>query len=132
MSAANGRAYEVDRKTGETWLLVGTQKLPHSQTEKKAQRLPYIEHIKVTGNASHRARYSDFDGKLYNGSSWKLTRVVFTLEAKEADGSVRWSRDHSKTLDLPTLQTGSFSVKLVGDTGASVSWTAIKEVYGYK
>jgi hypothetical protein len=133
MTGSQGVAYEVDRKTGESWMLLGINKVSHKgakDSRHKEQELPCGEAIKVTGNAGH--SYGYFSGKLYNGSDWIITRVIVSICAKEHDGSIRWSRDFSENLTIKPLSTESFSVALSGDEGIKdITWS-IKKVFGYK
>jgi hypothetical protein len=109
MSGDRGVAYEVDRKTGESWMLYGEKKIPQqggAESRHKEQELPSAEAAKVTGNAG--LSYGLFSGKLYNGSDWVVTKVVVNVSAKEDDGTIRWSRDLSEAVTIRPLTTESF------------------------
>src|SRR5438093_1289772 len=98
MTGSEGVAYEVDRKTGKSWMLRGARKIPQEggdESHQKEEELPYAAASQITGNAG--LRYNGlFDGKLYNGSDWVVTRVIVSVTAKEEDGTIRWSRDFSQ------------------------------------
>ncbi len=132
MTSSKGIAYEVDRKTGKSWALIGTRKIAQESPdikEKSERPLPYAERAKVTGNAS--LSYGSFSGKIYDGSSWTITRIVINVTAKDEDGSVRWCRDLSDDLEISPLETGHFSVTVTGEHGIKDSPWYIKEVYGH-
>jgi len=78
-----GYAYVVDRKTGESWLLAGEQKVAHEQTKptQGIVDLPSSELQKITGNGGF--GHGSFDGKLYNGSDWTISEIVVCITANE-------------------------------------------------
>lgn len=133
MMGSQGIAYEVDRKTGESWRLYGNRKIAQQgddESRQKEQELPYAEASKITGSAG--LSYGSFSGKLYNGSDWTVTRVIVSVSAKEEDGTVRWSRDFSEALTIKPLTSMSFEVTVVGDQGIKEAPWNIKKVFGYK
>ena len=133
MTGDQGIAYEVDRKTGESWMLYRSHKVPHRggrEDRHKEDQLPYPASSKITGNAS--LSYGVFSGELYNGSDWVVTRVLVNVSAKEDDGTVRWSRDFSETVTIKPLTTESFSITVTGGEGVKETPWTIKEVFGYK
>ncbi len=133
MTSSKGVVYEVDRKTGKSWALIGSRKIEHNSPdikERSERPLPYAEAAKITGNAE--LGYGTFFGNIYNGSGWVVTRVVINVTAKEDDGSVRWSRDFSDDIMIKPLNTQSFSVKVTGEHGVKEAPWNIKEVYGYE
>ena len=133
MVAAQNIAYEVDRKTGETWMLLGPKKTKQEiagATKRNALELPTEAAHLVTGNAG--LRYGFFSGRLYNGSDWILTRVIVNVSAKEEDGTVRWSRDFADDMLIQPMTTGALSISVVDDRGVKdVEWS-LKKVYGYR
>ena len=133
MTGDRGIAYEVDRKTGQSWMLYGGEKIPHeggAESRHKEQELPYSDAAKITGNAG--LSYGLFSGRLYNGSDWVVTRVVINVSAKEADDTIRWSRDFSEAVSIRPLSTESFSVIVAGGHGVTNAPWTIKKVFGYK
>lgn len=128
-------AYEVDRKTGESWLLAGARKIPQ-QTEaeirKKEQDLPGFEARKITGNASLKQQYGTFSGDLYNGSDWTVSKVVINVSAKEHDGKFRWSRDFSVPVEIKPLSTSSFSVIVHNCQGIGEAPWSMRTVSGHR
>ena len=129
MTSDRGIAYEVDRKTGESWMLYGVRKLPQRGRQKEEQ-LSHTVAGKITGNAS--MSYGVFSGKIYNGSEWVITRVVVNVSAKEKNGNIRWSRDFSEIVTISPLTTESFSITVLDSEGVKESLWNIKEVFGYK
>jgi hypothetical protein len=134
ITSSNGIAYEVDRKTGKSWVLFGGRKIeqesPDTQ-DRPEHPLPLAEKEKITGTAGL-GFDETFSGKIYNGSSWVVTRAVMNVTAKEEDGSVRWSRDFSADLKIKPLETASFSVAVTGERGIKLATWNIKEIYGYQ
>jgi len=54
MTGSKGVAYEVDRKTGESWVLYGALKIPQQgegQSPQKEEELPFAAASQVTGSA---------------------------------------------------------------------------------
>jgi hypothetical protein len=93
--------------------------------------VPTWEAAKITGNA-RLSGYGHFSGKLYNGSSWTVTKVIFRVTATEEGGATLWTRDLVENLEIAPLTTSEFSVSVTGDEGVKdVSWT-IKEAFGLK
>ena len=65
--SSKGLAYEVDRRTGKTWVLRGSAKeLQTSSDEEGLRQLPSTELLQLTGSASLPGTGS-FYGSLYNG-----------------------------------------------------------------
>lgn len=134
-------AYEVDRRTGETWLLEYESKTRHklqvadagmAEELHKGEMLPLDALLKITGNGGFEGGFGNyFSGKLYNGSDWTVAKVVFTVVAKDNNGSVRWTRDLAHDVGLEPLTTGSFRVPVTGEEGATAGWS-IKQAYGYR
>jgi len=91
--------------------------------------LPIIEQLKVTGQAEL-AFGSSFQGKLYNGSNYKLEKVVITITAREESGAIRWVRQFKDEIFIAPLKTGRFEVEVIGAEGAELSWD-IDKIEGY-
>ena len=130
--------YEVDSKTGESWLLSGGHKIAQEgdgESHEKEQELPHAEASKITGNADTDfqswIRSFQFSGKLHNGSDWTVTRVIVGLESKNVNGTVLWARDFSAPVTIKPLTVASFSFDVVDPLYSGTSWT-IKTVYGYR
>jgi len=118
LSSSQGVAYELDRKTGETWTLYKGKKMRHrgDVAKESAETIPPLEASKITGNAGF-SGFGFFSGKLYNGSEWTITKVVFTVTAKEDGGAIRWTRDLVDNTEVAPLMTESFAVSVTGDQG---------------
>jgi len=132
-TGADGFAYEVDKKTGQSWMLRGWRKTLQTdavESKQEEQELPSAQASKITGNAS--LEYGRFSGKLYNGSDWVVTKVVIGVAAIEKDGTTRWSRDFSATVTITPLSTESFSILVSGEEGIrDAPWT-IKKAFGHQ
>ena len=115
MMSSRGVAYEVDRKTGKSWMLLDKKKIPHEDITRREEELPPVEAAKVEGNAH--LSYGFVAGSIYNGSTWTLTRIIVNITAMEQDGSVRWSRDFSENIKVESLQSEFFSVHVNGIQG---------------
>lgn len=60
---APGVAYQIDKKTGRTWMIRGAVKTEHVDNEALSQQLPIEEWHKVTGNAGFSWGGDSFYGK---------------------------------------------------------------------
>ncbi len=132
-TGSEGVAYEVDRKTGESWGLRGGLKILQQgkgESRQKEEELPFAAASKITGNAG--LSYGQFSGQLYNGSDWIVTRVIVSVSAKDEDGTVRWSRDFSEAVTIRPLTTEYFSITVAGGQGIKEAPWIIKKVFGYK
>lgn len=135
MGSIKGVAYEIDKKTGKTWVLLGDIKKIHkeSQTTKDSKEniiIPSSQKRKVTGKA--RLRDGSFFGDLYNGSNWTVKKVVFLVRVIEKNGSIRWSRKFKDQLTIPPLTTKSFTVRVIGDKNLGYFWWRILEIRGIR
>ena len=133
ISGSQGVAYEIDRKTGDTWMLRGGNKTPHKWPKSKAksvEELSPFETAKITGNAGF--NFGSFSGKIYNGSSWTITKIIVTVTAKEENGSTRWTRDFAEDIEIQPLTTGYLSISVTGEQGVKEPAWSIKSVWGYK
>jgi hypothetical protein len=114
----------TNRVTGYTEFFRGGEWVPErgSERARKGRPLPPQELLKLTGNAN--LGYGGFVGKIYNGSPWVVTRVVFRVVAKEKEGSVRWSRALSDNIAVQPLSTASFFISVTGDSEiGSFEWS---------
>jgi len=125
-TAKDGKTYEVDKRSGRTWLLDGKKKVPVEDID--ASR-PILEEIEMTKDevaqiaAEARLSNGTFLGRIYNGTDKPLTRVIMRVTAKETDGTVRWSRDYTEGLFIKPLTTGHFNISVTdGDNLGDVSW----------
>jgi hypothetical protein len=129
-----GIAYEVDRVTGQSWMLAGANKKEHqnpSSTSESLSSIPWTELEKVTGNAG--LGNGSFSGKIYNGSTtWTIKKIVFRVTAKDKRDVDGWTRDLVDDVTIAPLTTQSFLVAVTGDDNIeSSSWT-ITAAYGYQ
>jgi len=101
MTNSKGIAYEVDRRTGKTWILLGTSKTEQtdeSTVNRSLKSIPYTELGKLTGRASLRSY--GFSGSIYNGTAWTVKEITFRVTVKEKDGTVRWSREYTDKVSI--------------------------------
>lgn len=134
---ANGIAYEVDRKTGNTWVLQGASKSLQKGNDqtKTLSSLPQEEIQKITGKGkfddftSVGGRYC-FDANLYNGTSWHIQEITVTITAKNQDGNVRWARQYKHSLDIEPLSETEFFIDVSDIKDATAEWR-IDDVRGY-
>ena len=132
LTSEKGVAYEVDRRTGDTWVLHGTTKRLQEEyrpVNRRLKAIPYPDKSKITGNGS--LGYGSFSGKLYNGSDWTVKEVVFQITAKEEDGSVRWSRQLKKEITIEPLSTEYFSVTVSGEQKVGSFTWHLDQARGY-
>ncbi len=128
-----GIAYQVDKKTGQTWMIQGGTKIPHDQTKltKEATAFPSQERRKVIGRALSFISGGSFKGKIYNGSNWEVSEFTVELQVKEKDGSLRWSRKYRVSINLLSLQAETFFIEVIGQgTYRDFSWNIV-EIKGY-
>jgi hypothetical protein len=133
--AAEGMAYQIDRKTGETWLLVGDERIPHNKAdlqgaEPELRSFPAVEGAKVVGTGAFDKYGSYFEGELYNGSAWYPREVVITILAINRDGQTRWVHQYKGDFHAEPLTAGYVKISVADAKGASCSWR-IDEVRGF-
>lgn len=115
-------AYVVDRKSGQTWMLAGAQKVVHNEPQKtgKLSQLPYSEVTKVTGNAGFSNGF--FKGNLYNGSTWSLREVTFQVSAEENDDNTRWTREYREAIHIDPFTSKEFIFQVTDGEEAKAKW----------
>lgn len=123
ISSSNQVAYEVDRKTGKTWKLSGdtkTEQIDFSSPKQQLKPIPDSELAKLTG--SMKIYPSGISGSFYNGSDWVVRQIIFCITIKEANGSVRWSREYIDNVNILPMTSGvsSFDITESNDFG---DWT---------
>jgi len=133
MTTSKGVAYEVDRRSGKTWILLGSKKIEQIDelnVDRSLKSIPYADLQKLTG----RARLSSygFSGSIYNGTSWIVKEITFTLTVKEKDGSVRWSREYIDNVNIAPKTSGDVYFDVTGAEEFG-EWTwGIKEARGIR
>ncbi|HSV72556.1 MAG TPA: hypothetical protein VLH79_02215 [Chthonomonadales bacterium] len=132
-----GVAYQIDRKTGRTWMIRGGVKREQIDPEQEklineslTQRLPVEAWAKVTGNAALSGYSGTFSGRLYNGTEWIITRFVIEVKCMEADGSERWTRAFRVDQEIPPLTTEPFSFAVTGQQGDPKFEWSISDLFG--
>lgn len=126
----DGKTYQIDKRSGKTWLIEGDKKTP---LDDPAAPRPKLEEFEVAPEelkklqVEGRINKGTFFGKLYNGTDQPLTRVTFKVNAREADGRLRWSRDFTEGMFVKPQTTGRFAITVTdGDDVGDVSWTVMK------
>ena len=130
----DGIAYEVDRRTGETWKLADNQKIlqqvPIPEPEILEEPLSLSDQLLITGNANFDS--GKFAGSIYNGSPSTISRLTIHITAKEPTDAIRWSRDYAVPMTILPLTSEPFSINVTGsDYIYNYDWSII-EVMGYK
>ncbi len=136
-AGAPGVAYQIDKKSGKTWIIRGDVKTEQIDTELEkqmndslSQSLPIQEWARVTGNAGFSSYGDKFQGKLYNGTTWIISRFVIRVVCMEQDGSERWTREFRVDQEIPPLTTKSFSFDVTGQEGnTKIEWS-ISDLFG--
>jgi len=129
-----GAAYELDRKTGKTWMIYGSKKVEAESESSEGgvgnhKTLPYEERAKLAGRAN--LNEGSFSGRIYNGSDWTVKELVVIIKALEKDGTQRWKRRFQEKITIKPLTTGYFSIIIVdGGNADSFEWN-IAEASGY-
>ncbi len=130
VTADNGQTYQVDKRSGQTWLIDGKKKIPVEDPNAPRPILEEFEmDAKEVAKLSVEARLSKgtFLGKVYNGSHIPLTRVVLKVTAKEPNGTLRWTRDLTEGMFVKPMTTGRFAMSVTdGDDLGEVTWTVVK------
>ena len=92
--------------------------------ELKTCQIPAKEWVKVTGNAGpDEWDRNVFKGKLYNGTTWKITGIVVRLKCSDSLGTEQWTRDFRVNEDIAPLSTEAFEFKTTGvQRDSKVEW----------
>ncbi len=124
-----GMAYMIDRKTGQSWMLSGQEKVGHvpPRESERLSELPLLANNALKGRAGFRedqlgGNYGDFAGVLYNGSDWNVREVTFKITAKEKDGATRWERKYRTRIHMDALTSKEFRFQVIEERGAEVEW----------
>lgn len=125
----NSIPIRINRLTRYTEYFVGGKWNPEKGHGRK-KKLPANVQAEITGNAS--LSYGSFSGKIYNGSDWTVTELIFRVVAKEKDGSIRWDRKFKKSITIEPLSTSSFGISVTGNEDISSFDWYIEEALGYK
>lgn len=131
LKSERGIAYELDKRTGKSWIIIGEEKKPHKKFDdiEIPQTIPVEEQEKITGSASISYRF--FKGNLYNGSNWFITEMTVKIEVKEKNGKIRWARSYNTEISLSPLHSDEFIFEILGDDkNGEMSW-GIENIKGY-
>jgi hypothetical protein len=83
--------------------------------ERKPQPLPIGELAKLSGNAGFTG-HGGFSGKLYNGTSWTITKITVRIVARGQRKEL-WDRRFATAIFAPPLSTGSILLNVTDDEG---------------
>lgn len=115
LNGANGMAYRIDRATGETVAIRGTESwlVPTPQDESDLANAPetVVSDIHGRGGLSEYNK-GIFFANLHNASSWTLRQVRFML-FREVNGQTAWSRVYSVPCYLKPESTEKFEFETV-------------------
>lgn len=135
--SADGVAYLIDTKTGQSWAMRGNRKIPHNEIgpANKIEKLSESETMKLEGSAS----LSDtgyFSAEIYNGSNYDITELRVRLIINDRDGSESINRIYTVTprygSSAAQYKSSEFNAGF-GVTLNSRDWTwTIMEVFGNK
>jgi len=86
-STSNGIAYEVDTKTGKSWMLAGATKTQQEDriVVEKAAKLPHEERTQLHGTAAV-SNINYIECNIYNGSNYKVTELYVRDTVKNGAG----------------------------------------------
>ncbi|MDA1050608.1 MAG: hypothetical protein O3C40_09020 [Planctomycetota bacterium] len=124
LTSGMGVAYEVDRRTGETWVLHGSTK--RRQVDQSLEAMPDSDKSRITvENAA--LTFESFSATLHNRSEWTVEELVFQIITDEQSMQLK------KAIKIEPFSTVRFSITTdVGD-GASrrFNWE-LQQVRGYR
>ncbi len=133
-------AYQVDRKTGESWTIyLGQRKknIGDNQQIEKYQTLPLEEKSKViiskdtykqktpSGLSMLDLMSGTISGMLYNGSSWTVKEIIVAVKAIDKSGKIRWDRQFRDAVTILPLTTKSFSIEHGDSDITSLDWDLV-------
>ncbi len=127
MTTSKGVAYEVDRRSGKTWTLRGstkTEQVDESVINRSLKPIPYADLSMLTGSSS---LYSyGFRGSIYNGTSWTVKEITFQVTVQEPDGSVRWTREYTDSVNIAPKTSGDADFDVTGaHTFGKFTWNIV-------
>ena len=113
--AANDQTYEIDKRSGEVWLIQGDAKIavvdpaaPRPQPQEQALTEEELKSLRVEAQVIN----GTLMGRIHNGSETPLIRLVLTVAAHEPDGTLRWTRDFNESLFVKPLADERFMIDL--------------------
>jgi hypothetical protein len=84
-----------------------------AEPQRRPQPLPADELLKLSGNAGLTGQGS-FSGKLYNGSSWTITKMTVRIVARGKRREL-WDRQFATSVYAPPLSTAPIFFSVTGD-----------------
>ena len=102
-TSSKGIAYEVDTKTGKSWMLAGKRKVLQEDSKPPAEaiELPLEAIVKIEGNASiSNIGYIECD--IYNGSDYTITELYVQITVNDELGNEEINRVYMLS---PTYRT---------------------------
>ncbi len=138
-------AYQIDRKTGQSWVISGNQKFEltvnevgavKAQAEKpeiKVEELPQKEvQDMITGTGSGSQYSGDFEVHLHNGTEWVITGFTIKLNLLDEDGKELWAGELDRGgIQLYPRNTGTFFLEYPQRKFDKTRWDVV-HAYGYK
>jgi len=122
----------INRLTGHTeqFNRIGGEWVARRKQSIEGERIPPEEQTSIIGNAS--LGHGFFEGKIYNGSRWRISEITFRVKAKNKDGSVRWDRKFKDSVYINPFSTSDFIIEVTGQEGVgSFDWY-IEDVVGVR
>lgn len=113
--AANGQTYEIDKRSGEVWLIQGDAKIPVGDPDAPRPHLQERELSEDEIKSLHveaQVINGTLMGRIHNGSEIPLIRMVLTVAAHEPDGTLRWTREFNERLFVKPLTDERFMLDL--------------------
>ena len=125
--------------------LAGSTARKYESAPSNVRRLPAAEKAKITGNGEVDDIWEAFKANIYNGSTWTITRLVFTVTLREREkglmahlmpnpnATVRWRRDFAtNNVTIGSLEMGSIYIQVTDASGRHSTTWSIKEAFGYE
>lgn len=119
----DGYVYQLDKRTGHSWLLVAGQKVPVreivAQQEHELRELNILEQMSVTGSAS--AAFSSggvctWNFAIHNGLDSAIEELVIAFTLKDSSSSNLWTRDYRVRETIEPLASKTISLQIPGSS----------------
>jgi hypothetical protein len=135
IQSGKNQIYEIDRQTGQTWIISGSKKI-EVKDPTKAELMPLSLISQVDGRFGPRLYEGiggftgDFAGDLYNGTNWSITEVQIHLTPEFKVGET-WSRTFHTEVSIKPFASGYVNFHISDRREfEKFSWT-ITEVRGF-
>jgi len=144
LTIRDGRTYEIDRKTGKTWLLGYKEKtLQKESAEEKdispaqTKETPDIIELtdsqkdKISGKGRLNAATGWFYAEIHNGSPFVIKKLIITIAAKEKNKPKTEVRDYIIGTSIEPLTMGFIKTEVVTTGDSELDFWDLSAVYGY-